>query len=345
MSSSRVSVDQEEEVETEQAGLPNLGRPSSDEPSPGDCCRFCLDAGVPGEELLSVCECRGSQKWVHGACLRRWQLSVQLSVNRPEDVASEERHRICGLCRTEFKGLPPLNRTTLLAELAGMRPDEIRPCLLLRHADDFPVPDVEPFLLILIEAKKAHFEHSVYLLTDIVHHGVGGSDDVIGVNLTRTVASRWTPSTSLTEQSQGAITDEEVAAWRQRGLSVEVGLGGPVRPRTLGPAVLLSPLERNGYVVGDAKILQERGLDAVQQGARDVQLRLFLGYAQWSREQLLGEVARGSWAIAGEAREADLPVAVRTRIWHVLEETGRLKWAPPNPMAQERQRRLQQIHR
>lgn len=36
-------------------------------------CRFCL---AEGEDLVAPCECRGSQRWVHLSCLRRWQRAV-----------------------------------------------------------------------------------------------------------------------------------------------------------------------------------------------------------------------------------------------------------------------------
>ena len=35
-------------------------------------CRICLDE-VPREEVIAPCQCRGSQRWVHRACLDRWR--------------------------------------------------------------------------------------------------------------------------------------------------------------------------------------------------------------------------------------------------------------------------------
>ena len=35
-------------------------------------CRICLDE-VPREEVIAPCQCRGSQRWVHRACLDKWR--------------------------------------------------------------------------------------------------------------------------------------------------------------------------------------------------------------------------------------------------------------------------------
>ena len=69
--------------------------------------------------------------------------------------------------------------------------------------------------------------------------------------------------------------------------------------------------------------LRLRASNAVRNGIQVVQLRTFLGYAQWSRDQLLGEIARGSWGMAGVASTDDLRFP-SSRLWRTLEDEGRL---------------------
>lgn len=65
-------------------------------------CRFCLDTGEgEGNPLIDPCRCRGSVRWVHLECLRRW-IALDPAQNG----------RVCGLCRTPFQILfvPALER-------------------------------------------------------------------------------------------------------------------------------------------------------------------------------------------------------------------------------------------
>lgn len=101
----------------------------------------------------------------------------------------------------------------------------------------------------------------------------------------------------------------------------------------------MSPTEQSGYRFGDVDALLTRARAARREGVEPVQLRIFLGHAKWSREQLLGEIARGSWAIVGEVRDEDL--RFHPRMWRSLQDQGRLRWASPNPMQEEHRQRIQ----
>jgi len=192
----------------------------------------------------------------------------------------------------------------------------------------------------LFDLMKVHFEHAVYLITSVTPGGASdGTDAIRGVNLTRNLESHWGPSESVAEKTKGELTDADLAAWRSEGFQVAVHLGGPVKPRSLGPALLLSPEEPGGYAIGDYRSLRERAAEAASAGAQGVQLRLFIGYAQWSREQFMGEVARQLWGLAGEASPANLRIGVK-RLWRTLEEDGLCRWAPDNAMADEHRQRM-----
>ena len=65
-------------------------------------CRFCLETGEgEGDPLIDPCQCRGSVRWVHLDCIRRW-----IAMNPAQNGQT------CGLCRTPFQLLfiPPLER-------------------------------------------------------------------------------------------------------------------------------------------------------------------------------------------------------------------------------------------
>lgn len=55
-------------------------------------CRFCLDYGqTPNNPLIEPCLCKGSARYVHALCLRRWALVG------PDNSATE-----CGVCKSPF---------------------------------------------------------------------------------------------------------------------------------------------------------------------------------------------------------------------------------------------------
>jgi len=320
-------------------------------PSDELVCRFCLDT-AGDEPLRQACGCRGSSQWVHRSCLQKWQMAVLLgSGGNRMDGSHEDRHRRCAVCQQEFEPDLQCNAADILLSMAGLQDSSrLVPGSLIRYAAHYPQPelsDEHAYLLVLFEAKKEHFRHSVYLLTNHTSVDSGEFEDaiVLGVNLTRPVASRWGPSEPLAVLSGGSVTDEDLARWRASGLKVSIGIGGPVKTRTLGPSVLVSGSLPGGYVIGTFENMLQQGLElaAAEESAEQApELRLFLGHARWTMRQLLGEIARGSWAtVPGQATLSDVR-SDRGRLWRQLEEEDRLQWAPPNPLSSEWQSRAGQ---
>ena len=68
--------------------MPPPAAPPDDDEEDEQLCRYCFEGPEAGE-LLSPCECKGGQKWVHLSCLRRWQRMVLVS--QPTHPAFYER--------------------------------------------------------------------------------------------------------------------------------------------------------------------------------------------------------------------------------------------------------------
>jgi len=91
---------------------------SDDEGDEEKVCRYCFDDESAGE-LLSPCLCSGGQKWVHLACLRRWQRTVLVSQpTHPAFYDRDPRHYTCNVCKGEFTCAPP-TRLELMASFTG----------------------------------------------------------------------------------------------------------------------------------------------------------------------------------------------------------------------------------
>ena len=79
-------------------------------PSASDCpeyvCRICFETSKK-ESLISPCGCKGTQEFVHPACLSKWQQTVVLSLRgSTERQATEQRHKICQACKKMFDSYP-----------------------------------------------------------------------------------------------------------------------------------------------------------------------------------------------------------------------------------------------
>ena len=97
--------------------------PAAEPAPPGDeedevLCRYCFEGPEAGE-LLSPCECKGGQKWVHLSCLRRWQRMVLVSQpTHPAFYERDPRHHECNVCKSKFS-CPPPTRHELMASFTG----------------------------------------------------------------------------------------------------------------------------------------------------------------------------------------------------------------------------------
>ena len=70
-------------------------------------CRYCFEGDEAGE-LLSPCDCKGDQKYVHLSCLRRWQRTVLVSQpTHPAFYERDPRHYKCNVCKGTFTCEPP----------------------------------------------------------------------------------------------------------------------------------------------------------------------------------------------------------------------------------------------
>ena len=97
--SDRKMTEEEEELECDarEEGLQySLAKKSeSNNTSPRPFCRFCLEEETKSSKLISPCDCKGSQQFVHVNCLNRWQL---LSLKNGCDRNGE----VCSVCKKKF---------------------------------------------------------------------------------------------------------------------------------------------------------------------------------------------------------------------------------------------------
>jgi len=68
-------------------------------------CRICFDETTEVGELVTPCDCIGTQKYVHFKCLRKWQENVVLNSSSLDGY--DERAVKCSVCQATFSIPPP----------------------------------------------------------------------------------------------------------------------------------------------------------------------------------------------------------------------------------------------
>lgn len=134
-------------------------------------CRYCFDDESAGE-LISPCECKGDQKYVHVECLHRWQrmILVQQPTHPTFYKGDDQRHHVCSVCKSVFT-CPPPTRHDLMSSFTGPEiASLIQPgCVIgAHHAFSEELcrqHDLQPRGFDLVTGYK-HWIHGVYLITE-----------------------------------------------------------------------------------------------------------------------------------------------------------------------------------
>jgi len=320
-------------------------------------CRICFEEEEVGAALISPCNCKGSQAFAHKECLKKWQMSVMVNAgNRPQDAASEERHQVCNVCKSRFD-IQPVTRQELMENLANFPASKIGPGLLMVHEQERPMLLTRlPYVLqMLVDMKHAHFKRSVYLLTAIEPKAAqDGEDKILGVNLVRPITFDG-DAFDTTVQREG--TYAELISRKEKGMLLEFAQGGPCRPRIFralaqvkNQNVVLDENAQSCVEVyrskdGETQVIWGDLLELLSKFPIIEILCAFSGQAEWSRTQLLGEMARGSWGtmFISESDPKELQPLLRVNAdWHALFDKA--KWAPKNIMQTQRQNLERQVH-
>jgi len=203
---------------------PALVEASQEDLDAGATCRFCFEAGP--KRLIAPCSCSGSQRWVHKACLVRWQ-QVSGASGRPRRSAA------CNVCNTTYALAPPPAPPTPTPR-AGM--------LLVATANLAGSFDRSIILLCEVNASGAH---GVIINRRVLDPAAGHSPPVVQVLDGHPIAAVADASGRATNQSAAvgeATAGAEAAAGdaqggrsvQSRGVRVEWRRGGPVCGGRLG---------------------------------------------------------------------------------------------------------------
>lgn len=269
-------------------------------------CRYCFeDTG----ELISPCNCEGSNKYVHRECLAKWQYnSILAQSTHPKYQTNIEK--ICNVCNGEFK-VKEYSRDELMLQFTGQElSDMIQKGCYLVSSKKSSSSNLE-----LINKYKndsdlcnnlKHWTKAVFLITNII--GKTPDIHVLAISLTNVI------SIDLCPQLYFDWIRLNKHYFFQLNKCITHIIGGPCNPRV--PFYLINVKQKvienlNFEMLNIVKVFSN-GEDTYIFGQLYEFLNSFAyksihsvnnvfviwGIAGWSKTQLLGEIARGGWGLS-----------------------------------------------
>jgi putative transcriptional regulator len=282
-------------------------------------CRICLEIQEEndlrqGNDLISPCNCRGTQKYVHKICLAEWQ---RVAILQPNPRRAYE----CSVCKTAFSFQPKEKFQKKILRLL-LPPVWARQFLVASFGILFIFNSRQlPFLLQYLAAFTAiYFSFRLRI-------GMADGDPVLAVMPGSYLVADRIPRGSIFFQSVVLILqhDSNVGS-----LGVIVNnardIGGPVAS---WESVILTD---NGspelsVVEGVEGLFWRRGIinsveDEAGRGGIDARVKVLRGICGWAPRQLDGEVRRGSWKVVRADADSALTRHTDPTLWQTLNQTG-----------------------
>ena len=311
-------------------------------------CRYCFESD---NELISPCKCMGSNKWVHKNCLAKWQYTCILSQStHPKYQTGIES--ICNVCKTPFK-IIEYNRKDLMLKFTG---NEIAEMLdegyyivaskkTSENNNEIIKKNINNTELI---NNILHWTYSVFLITQVFKSSEG--DVIHGISLTNMVKTDLSPQLYFRWQLYKKYLNIQK-------LNIKHYIGGPCSPDTAyclvlinnensdlinfdkSVANLLETISYDNYKLLFSKIdvliylLGHYELIFKRNNKDKIDVRIIWGIAGWSRTQLLGEIARGSWGMCRADIQEIFPE--NKELWNVLDKSSRPIYSGTNDFSQK----------
>mmetsp|Transcript_26247 Transcript_26247/g.43506 ORF Transcript_26247/g.43506 Transcript_26247/m.43506 type:complete len:350 (-) Transcript_26247:278-1327(-) len=293
----------------------------------GQNCRFCFE-GEENGELMAPCNCCGDQKYVHIACLERWQQAVSKNSSR-----SDQRHNICNVCRKPFRRRvveikrPPHADSGCVVPLALIscgvncsRDAKMMEVMFKEMWEDLGVSKKQTENIKRIEA--------VYLITHT-------NDDAVRKNFVMGLLMSSELKDAKYQQAEAAL--KKICSIDLPDIKLRHFIGGPHdsdRPTFM--AMIRGGSDGKEIAHGDPPLWVQSSLHSVCNAAREdsllthqeAEVLVFWGHARWTRSNLDTEVKRGLWQVVDgrqffQSMEAQLDIG-STALWQRLVVYGSL---------------------
>jgi len=313
-------------------------------------CRYCYD--IDGN-LVSPCECKGSNKYVHLDCLKKWQYSTLLTQSTHPKYQTDIDER-CNVCLSKFTVKPEGRHKMILGftgqELANMldigflivsgkESSNYNSYIMEQNKEDLK-------LISNIE----HWTNALYLITNVVKEDniIKPSDGICAIDLTRPI--------KIVPQYVFTLDDKVIhlrSIWKKyysdinemKFLDLELFIGGPCNPEYCTGICILDDISKypitfkiskiiptlndnnKNIIVGPIRNIIKLVRFYYKKTKKRVKVNCYLGFAGWNRTQLLGEISRGGWGMCMSDMK-DILMIQNENMWEDIYNTGRPMFAP-----------------
>lgn len=261
-------------------------------------CKFCYESyGI----LETVCECKGSNQYIHKECLYDWQLKTILNQStHPKYQINSDI--ICSVCKSEYK-IKGKSRENLMKELTG---DAIIKQIKIgyifissKSSSEKNIELMEEYNDIEFQENMKHWTYGVFLIVE-------NSGGIIALNMNRTIQQSYYMDIYI-KKYENYLNINNL----QNKISLEnIYIGGPCEDTKIFGLIYIKNIKEFNVNLKNVKIIKENENECVIFGEycfiyklneirpeNVLKLYIYLGYAGWGITQLHAEFAKTNWGI------------------------------------------------
>ena len=261
-------------------------------------CKFCYESsGI----LETVCECKGTNKYIHKECLYDWQLKTILNQStHPKYQINSDI--ICSICKSEYK-IKGKSREDLMKELTG---DTIIKQIKIGYIFISSKESSEKNIELMEEYNDTEFHENMKHWTYGVFLIVENNGGIIALNTNRTIQQSYYMDIYIKKYEDYLNINN-----LQNKISLEnIYIGGPCEDTKIFGLIYIKNIEEFNVNLKNVKIIKENENECIIFGeycfiyklnqikpTNVIKLHIYLGYAGWGITQLHAEFAKTNWGI------------------------------------------------
>ena len=261
-------------------------------------CKFCYESsGI----LETVCECKGSNQYIHKECLYDWQLKTILNQStHPKYQINSDI--ICSVCKSEYK-IKGKSREDLMKELTG---DTITKQIKIGYIFISSKDSSEKNIELMEEYNDIEFQENIKHWTYGVFLIVENNGGIIALNTNRPIQQSYYMDIYISKYENYLNINN-----LQNKISLEnIYIGGPCEDTKIFGLIYIKNIEELNVNLKNVKIIKENENECVIFGEycfiyklnqikpeNVIKLHIYLGYAGWGITQLHAEFAKTNWGI------------------------------------------------
>lgn len=261
-------------------------------------CKFCYESTG---ELLSVCDCKGSNQYIHKSCLNTWQLKTILNQSTHPDYQVDS-DLICSVCKSKYK-IKGQSREEIMNNLTGTTIiNQIKLGYVFISSETSSKSNLELVSIhnnIELEENILHWTYGVFLIVE-------NTNGIIAINTNRNIKK------SKFYEKYITLYNNYLNTYNLNNISNvnSIFIGGPCEINTIFGLIYLKDLNSFNVNLKNVKIINETNNNYLIFGLYHyiyklyqikpeniLNLHIYLGYAGWSNVQLISEFAKTNWGI------------------------------------------------